>query len=61
VIRSIRPFLRFGSASSATGAAAAWATFSPVHSRKLPHVPQNESASLFWNPHCLQTITPCLP
>ena len=48
----------FGLASPVSSAAAGsgLATFSPVHSRKLPHVPQNESASPFWNPQFLHTI-----
>jgi len=36
-------------------------TFSPVHSRKLPHVPQKASASLLWNPHLRHTIMVPLP
>ncbi|HVE25956.1 MAG TPA: hypothetical protein VNC22_11140 [Sporichthya sp.] len=36
---------------SGSAAAGGGPTFSPVHSRKPPQDPQNESLSAFWNPH----------
>jgi hypothetical protein len=45
------------SASASAGRSIGFgATFSPVHSKKAPHLPQNESPSWLWKPQLLQTI-----
>ncbi len=44
-----------GVAAGAGGSSTRW----PVHSRKLPHEPQNVSVSLFRKPHLVQSITLC--
>jgi hypothetical protein len=47
VTRSISDFLRCGSSgSSGSGSGSGALSFSPVHSRKPPHDPQNASVSL---------------